>query len=45
MEAHYEPPTIEWLGSLADLTRGGATGAALDASFPVGTPFTDLTFS
>ncbi|UUL84310.1 putative RiPP precursor [Sphingomonas qomolangmaensis] len=36
---------MELLGSFETLTKGGATGNALDAAFPTGTPFSELTFS
>lgn len=41
----YERPTIERVGSFEEITKGAASGAALDASFPIDTPFEDLTFS
>ena len=41
----YEAPAIVSLGSFETLTQGAATGSQLDASFPTGTPFGDLTFS
>ncbi len=41
----YESPELIVHGALEDLTHGGAVGSALDAAFPVGTPFGDLTFS
>ena len=44
MEA-YEAPEIIEVGSVEKLTQGQATGAELDADFPAGTPFADLTFS
>jgi hypothetical protein len=42
---HYDAPTISRIGSLSELTKGFSSGAFLDASFPVGTPDPDLTFS
>jgi hypothetical protein len=41
----YEAPAMTSLGSFETLTQGAATGSQLDASFPTGTPFGDLTFS
>lgn len=41
----YTKPTVRVAGSVAAITRGGTTGSSLDATFPTGTPFTDLTFS
>lgn len=41
----YEAPELTVHGALEDLTQGGSVGSALDAAFPVGTPFGDLTFS
>ena len=41
----YETPRIEDHGDLTELTAGEATGSHLDASFPAGTPYGELTFS
>jgi hypothetical protein len=41
----YQAPVLVRHGSFADLTLGDATGTKLDATFPAGTPFSDLTFS
>ena len=41
----YETPKIEDYGDLKDLTAGARTGNFLDATFPVGTPFSQVTFS
>nr|WP_315051108.1 lasso RiPP family leader peptide-containing protein [uncultured Brevundimonas sp.] len=41
----YEAPAMTSLGSFETLTQGGASGTRLDATFPTGTPFSDLTFS
>ena len=41
----YEKPELVAHGSIATITQGNATGARLDAAFPVGTFFSDLTFS
>jgi hypothetical protein len=41
----YQAPEIVDYGDLTELTAGLSTGANLDASFPDGTPFSQLTFS
>lgn len=41
----YEAPAMTSLGSFETLTQGASSGSALDATFPTGTPFGDLTFS
>ncbi|TKA94277.1 lasso RiPP family leader peptide-containing protein [Cereibacter changlensis] len=41
----YEAPKLNVHGSLEDMTQGSSVGNSLDASFPVGTPRGDLTFS
>ncbi len=41
----YEAPAMTSLGSFETLTQGGSNGNVLDAAFPTGTPFSDLTFS
>jgi hypothetical protein len=41
----YEAPRIEDHGDLAELTAGKKTGKALDADFPTGTLFDELTFT
>jgi hypothetical protein len=41
----YEAPVVRVLGSLSDMTLGGSTGRYLDADFPRGTDYGDLTFS
>ncbi|WP_239807405.1 lasso RiPP family leader peptide-containing protein [Croceicoccus hydrothermalis] len=41
----YEAPKMEKIGSFEELTLGSSTGNFLDADFPDGTPFGDLTFS
>jgi hypothetical protein len=43
--ANYAAPALERLGSLEEVTLGNAGGNKLDASFPVGTPKSSLTFS
>lgn len=45
MKKEYEAPSLDDLGSIAELTLGGANGGALDADFSAGTAFGDLTFS
>jgi hypothetical protein len=41
----YQKPTVSDVGSVVDRTLGESTGSKLDANFPTGTPFGDLTFS
>ena len=41
----YEKPVLREQGSIEQITKGGRVGLSLDASFPSGTPFSDLTFS
>jgi hypothetical protein len=41
----YQTPQIEDHGDLAELTAGKHTGNALDASFPAGTPFNEITLT
>ena len=41
----YTSPRLKRHGSVEKLTLGGGGLSALDATFPVGTPFSDLTFS
>jgi hypothetical protein len=41
----YEAPKLETHGSIEAITQGASTGTFLDSTFPVGTPFGDLTFS
>jgi hypothetical protein len=43
--AQYEAPQIHDHGDLAELTAGKKSGVALDATFPVGTPFSDVTLT
>lgn len=45
MKKEYDPPMLEELGSVAELTLGQSRGMRLDADFPAGTPFGELTFS
>jgi hypothetical protein len=44
-KAQYEAPTLTVVGTFEDITQGQARGSQLDATFPTGTPFGDLTFS
>jgi hypothetical protein len=44
-EKTYEAPEVKVYGSIHALTGGGACGGSLDDSFPVGTPYGDLTCS
>ena len=41
----YTAPTLEVVGGVAELTLGGTVGQFLDADFPRGSNFDDLTFS
>nr|WP_127755154.1 lasso RiPP family leader peptide-containing protein [Devosia sp. 1566] len=41
----YTAPRLVRHGSIEAVTKGASTGSALDATFPTGTPFGDLTFS
>jgi len=45
MKRDYMAPKVTHLGSLNDLTLGGACGGDLDADFATGTPFEELTCS
>ena len=45
MKKEYIAPVVEDLGSLHELTLARSVGARLDADFPAGTEFGDLTFS
>lgn len=45
MKMEYVAPDLEDLGSVAELTLGGAGGLRLDADFSAGTLYGDLTFS
>jgi len=45
MKKEYVEPGIEDLGALHELTLGQSQGNRLDADFPAGTLFSDLTFS
>lgn len=41
----FEEPKIVDYGHLAEITAGQRAGSHIDASFPVGTPNSSLTFS
>ncbi len=41
----YVTPKIEDHGDLTELTAGKTTGSNLDDTFPVGTPFEDITLT
>lgn len=41
----YSIPRLTAHGSVEKITKGGSGTTYLDASFPVGTPFSELTFS
>ncbi|MGH3432933.1 MAG: lasso RiPP family leader peptide-containing protein [Thermocrispum sp.] len=45
MKQEYVVPSFEELGTVEELTLGSARGVRLDADFPAGTPFGDLSFS
>jgi hypothetical protein len=40
----YSPPTIVDLGSVTDITAGGAAGVRLDATLQAGQTLADATF-
>lgn len=44
-KAVYEAPVMRAHGKVESVTKGGTNGTKLDASFPSGTPFADLTLS
>jgi hypothetical protein len=44
-KARYEAPTFLRIGTFEAITQGGGGNTQLDATFPVHTPFHDLTFS
>ena len=44
-KAPYERPMLTRIGSFEEITQGLSTGPDLDATFPVGTPDSKLTFS
>lgn len=41
----YEAPRLSKVGSFEAVTQAAGKGSLLDANFPVGTPFGELTFS
>ncbi|SFM78969.1 putative RiPP precursor [Thioclava sp. BHET1] len=41
----YSTPMLQKHGKLEARTHGASTGSSLDAAFPSGTDFGDLTFS
>ena len=45
MKKTYATPRLTRHGSVEALTKGQSTGNFLDATFPTGTPFGQLTFS
>lgn len=45
MTKTYARPVLRVQGKLEAMTQGSSTGNALDKDFPVGTPFSQLTFS
>lgn len=44
-KASYVKAVLKKIGSFETATLGNKTGSNLDASFPSGTPFGELTFS
>lgn len=44
-KAPYVTPKLSVVGSFEKITQNSGSGAFLDATFPTGTPFSDLTFS
>lgn len=45
MTKTYSRPALTVQGKLEAMTQGQSKGSKLDAGFPAGTPFGDLTFS
>lgn len=45
MTKTYNRPVLRVQGKLEAMTRGMSDGSNLDATFPVGTPKNELTFS
>ena len=41
----YDAPRLKNVGSFEAVTQGNSTGSNIDATFPAGTPFGNLTFS
>ncbi len=41
----YTAPILRAHGHVESMTKGGSNGTVLDAFFPVGTPFADITLS
>jgi hypothetical protein len=41
----YQSPKCEEIGNFAAVTKAATVGSILDATFPIGTPNSDLTFS
>ncbi|UJW87448.1 lasso RiPP family leader peptide-containing protein [Devosia sp. SL43] len=44
-KSSYTAPRLVRHGSVESLTKGQSVGSKLDATFPTGTAFGDLTFS
>ena len=44
-KVEYEKPKVRDYGDLTELTEALTTGQHIDAAFPSGTPFSQLTFS
>ena len=45
MKKTYTKPTVEKVGTFESVTKAAGSGNLLDATFPLNTPFSDLTFS
>lgn len=45
MKDVYQAPVLRAHGKVEAVTKGGTTGSSLDATFPAGTPFADVTLS
>lgn len=45
MKKIYEPPKVQEIGSVHELTLGTQNGDLTDRTFPIHTPKKDLTFS
>jgi hypothetical protein len=41
----YEAPALSVVGTFESITQSTGVGSKLDAAFPSGTPFNELTFS
>jgi hypothetical protein len=41
----YSQPKVTVYGDVEVITKGGSSGTVIDQTFPIGTPFNQLTFS